>query len=300
MFQKRFFILAAILGLSVGVLPLKTLAASPQATSTIKASSLDDLMDEDQPFKPYWDNEIQFSSANQQAGQSTNSLSYTGTQHYDEVGDFLSGTVETSRQKIEGVFSSTGTLTVEGGLGIGSFSPSLSLGFEGGENALKQFNGNLILDFQITDPFTLSLSLGGNAGSHEGDISAFYPSLQGNVRIDTASTNSSLSLIFTLLDWWTLSVTPGFQYDNTYQLQSINHPALKVPVNQADQIATLTFGLDFALFKDFVLDLSPQLGKEYLPAGSVYSPLKGGLVQNSSPTTNNFVGGTVSVSYSFE
>lgn len=142
--------------------------------------------------------------------------------------------------------------------------------------------------------------MGGNAGSHEGDISAFYPSLQGNVRIDTASTNSSLGLIFTPLDWWTLSVTPGFEYDNTYQLQSINHPALKVPVNQADQIGTLTLSLDFTLFKGFVLDLSPQLGKEYLPAGSVYSPLKGGLVQNSSPTTNNFVGGTVSISYSFE
>jgi len=299
MHHQRVILIAGLFCLGVWGTSFRSLADSPQAAPTV-TSTAEDSTEEDQPFKPYWDNEIQFSSANQQAGQSTNSLSYTGTQHFNEAGDFLSGEVETSRQKIEGVFSSTGTLTVEGGLGIGIFSPSLSLGYEGGENALKQFNANLALDFQVVDPLTVSLGFGGNAGSHQGPVSQFYPSLPGIARIDTASADASLGLILMAWDWWTISTTAEFEYDNTYELQGIDHPNIKVPVNQADQIASLTLGLDFTLFKSFVLDLSPELGKEYLPAGSVYSPLTGGLVKNSSPSTNNFVGGTVSVSYSFQ
>ena len=252
------------------------------------------------PFKPYWENEFELSSANQQAGQSTNSLSYTGTQHFNEAGNFLSAEVELSRQKVEGVVSSTGTLMVEGGLGLGSFSPSLSLGYEGGESALRQFNGNLTLGFQLWDPLALNYTLGGNAGSHQGDISAFYPSLTGQVRIDTAGWNTSLGPDFTPWDWWSISLTLGYEYDVTYQLQGIDHPDKKVPVNQADQIASLTLGLDFTLFKGFVLDLSPEVGREYQPSGAVYIPLAGGLVVNTSPTTQNFVGGTTSISYSFE
>ena len=71
-------------------------------------------------------------------------------------------------------------------------------------------------------------------------------------------------------------------------------------MDQAVRIATLTLGMDFTLFKGFVLDLSPQVGKEYSPAGSFYSRLAGGFVTSNSPTTKNFVGGTVAVSYSFE
>ncbi|HJT23848.1 MAG TPA: hypothetical protein VJ873_04690 [bacterium] len=256
--------------------------------------------DSDTPFKPYWENEIGLSSSNQQAGQSTNTLSYTGTQHFNEGGDFLSGEVELSKQKVEGVVSNTGTLTTEGGLGMGFFSPSLSLGYEAGENALRQFEGTLTLGFQLWDPLALAYTLGGNAGSHQGDISLFYPSLSGNAQIDTASWNTSLGPIFTPWDWWSISLMAGYEYDVTYQLQGIKHPEIKVPVNQADQIASLTLGLDFTLFKGFTLDLAPQAGREYQPAGAVYSPLAGGLVVNSSPTTQNFVGGSVSVSYSFE
>ena len=279
-----------LIGLFLAVTRLPAWSASSPSTPD----------DSDQHFKPYWENEIGLSSTNQQAGQSTNSLSYTGTQYFDEAGDFLSAEVELSRQKVEGVASSTGALTTEGGLGIGFFSPSLSLGFEGGDSALRQWNGALTLDFQVWDPFSVSLALGGNAGSHQGDVSAFYPSLSGTVRIDTAGLNTSLGLTFTPWDWWSLSTILGYDYNTTYQLQDIQHPNRKAPVNQADQVASLTLGLDFTLFKGFILDLAPQIGREYQPAGAVYSPLTGGLVVNSSPTAQNFVGGSVSVSYSFE
>lgn len=248
----------------------------------------------------YWENELELSSSNQQAGQSTNSLSYTGIQYFNEAGDFTSGEIQLERQKVEGTVSEIGVLTLEGGLGMGFFSPSLSIGGEWGENAWHQLDGNLTLDFQFWDPLALDLSLGGNAGSHQGPVSQFYPSVQETVQIDTAGWNAALGPAFTPWDWWSISLTLGYQYDITYQLQGIQHPGIKVPVNQADQIATLTLGLDFTLFKGFLLDIAPQSGREYQPAGSVYSPLAGGLVKNAAPTTQNFVGGTVSVSYSFE
>jgi hypothetical protein len=175
-----------------------------------------------------------------------------------------------------------------------------------GENALRQYEGNLTLGFQIWDPLAVNYTLGGNAGSHQGDLSQFYPILQnypqfnGVVQIDTAGWNTSLGPSFTPWDGCSLSLSLEYEYDVTYQLQIINNPSKKTPVNLADQIVTLTLGLDFTLFKGFTLDLSPQWGREYQPAGAVYSPLAGGLVVNSSPTTQNFVGGAVSVGYSFE
>lgn len=272
----------------------------PQPTALDKTTSDDSNDEENKPFKPYWDNQLELSSNNQQAGQNTTSLTYTGTQHFDEGGDFLSLEGSLGRQKVEGVGSSTGTLTLNGGLGVGIFTPSLSVGLEGGESALKQFNGNLSLAFQFWEPFALTLSTGGNVGSHQGDVSAFYPNVSGLVQIDTASLNSSLGAAFVPWDWWTISLTLEGEFDDTYQLQLINHPMIKVPVAQTDKIASLTLGMDFTLFKDFVLGVSPEIGQEYFPAGAVYSPLAGGMVQNSTAKTQNFTSGTISLSLNFK
>jgi hypothetical protein len=255
---------------------------------------------EGKPFKPYWENEITLGFSNQQAGQNTSSFGYTGTLMFTEEGNFISVGFGGSRQKIEGAFSSTGSLTLDGGLALGVFSPSLSLGVTGGESALHQFNGNLILNFHFWDPVSLSLSFGGNAGYHQGDVSAFYPNLTGLVQVDTSSASSSLGVIFVPLDWWTLSLTLEGEVDTTYQLQDIKRPALKVPVNQVDKIASLTLGLDFTLWKDFVLGFSPEFGQEYYPAGAVYNPLSGGMVVSSEPYTQNFGAGNLTLSLSFK
>jgi hypothetical protein len=277
--------------------PLKAQTPAKPALSPSTSAGEDES---EKPFKPYWENEFELSSSNQQAGQSTNSLSYTGTQHFDEGGNFFSLEAETLHQKVEGVGSSIGGLTFEGGLGLGFFAPSLAVGFQGGDNAWRQLNGTLTLGFQLWDPLSLDLVGGGNLGSHQGSVSQFYPSLTGNVRIDTAGVSATFGPTFTPWDWWAISATIGYENDVTYELQAIKDLALKVPVNQADQIGTLNLALDFTLFKGFILDLAPQVGREYLPAGSVYSPKAGGLVYNSSPSAQNFVGGTVSISYSFE
>ncbi len=257
---------------------------------------------DEKPFKPHWENELGLSSSKQQAGQNVTAVSYTGTHHYDADGTFLSGEVEVSQQKVEGVLSKTGTLNATGGLGLGFFSPSLAIGVQGGESALHLITGDLSLGFQIWDPFSVSLSLGGNAGNHQGDLSQIFPNsnLPGTVQVDTSSWNSALGVIFAPWDWWTISLTFQNEYDLTYQLQSLVNKSAKLAINQTDHIASLTLGLDFTLFKGFVLGISPQVGQEYLPAGFVVSPLSGGIVYTSTATTQNFAAGTISVTYSFE
>ncbi len=279
-------------------------AQTSPAGSTAKAVSVTpkDSGDEDngQPFKPHWENEIQLSNSNQQAGQVSGTLAYTGTWEFNEAGDFLAGEVSTIRQKLEGAGSSIGTLTASGGLGLGFFSPSLSLGFQGGDGGWKQVNTNLSLGFQIWDPVSWNLSSGGSLGSHQGPVSQWYPSILSDARIDTASWNISTGPTFVLWDWCSISLTTEFEYDVTYELQGLADATRKVPINQADQIATLTLGLDFTLLKGLTLELAPQGGKEYYPAGAIYSPQAGGLVFNSSPSTVNFAGETSSLSYQFE
>lgn len=114
-------------------------AQTSPAGSTAKAVSVTpkDSGDEDngQPFKPHWENEIQLSNSNQQAGQVSGTLAYTGTWEFNEAGDFLAGEVSTIRQKLEGAGSSIGTLTASGGLGLGFFSPRFPLAFRVGTAA---------------------------------------------------------------------------------------------------------------------------------------------------------------------
>ena len=278
-------------------------SSSPAGSSgkaTTEAATDSDEESEDQPFKPHWENEIQLSNSNQQAGQVSGTLAYTGTWEFNEAGDFLSGEVSTIRQKLEGTGSSIGTFTASGGLGLGFFSPSLSLGVQTGDGAWKQANTNLSLGFQIWDPVSWNLSSGGNLGSHQGPVSQWYPAILSDARIDTASWNISTGPTFVLWDWWSISLTAEYEYDVTYELQGLADATRKVPIDQADQIATLTLGLDFTLFKGFTLELAPQGGKEYYPSGAIYSPQAGGLVFNSSPSTVNFAGETTSISYQFE
>src|SRR3970040_339998 len=114
----------------------------------------------DNTFKPYWGWTAQFSATRQQAGQNIFGLSFGGPCHLDEAGDYLGFSVQPSRMKVEGVNSTTGSGSLNGGLGLGFFSPSVSLSFQGGESALRVASGNLSLGFQVADPFSVNLSAG--------------------------------------------------------------------------------------------------------------------------------------------
>ena len=261
------------------------------------------------PFKPYWENEFQLSYASQQAGQLTTSLCYTGTQHFNEGGNSLSVEGVIQGQKIEGARSNVDILTTEGGLGIGSFTPSLSVGFELGDSNWRQIDSTLSLWFQVIDPLSISYTLGGTIGHHQGDVTGYFPSSVQTAllaltsgqpvtgQIDTASLNTSLGFTVDACEWWTITPTLAYDYEYTYQVQ---WPKLKEPINQSDKSATFTLALDFTLFKGLILDLAPQVGQEYTPAGTYYSKLAGGFVISTNSSAQNFTGGTLSVSYSFE
>jgi hypothetical protein len=283
-------------------------APSSAGLSTLAPGSADEEADDsedEKPFKPHWGHELEFSHSNQQAGQNTNTLSYTGTFNLTENGDFLSAGLDVSTQKVEGAVSKTGTLTTSGGLGLGFFSPSLTLGFQAGESALKVFSGDLTMNFQILDPFAANLAVGGSVGSHQVPVSQIFSSLlpaaisDNEVNIQTASLTSSVGLMFEAWDWWTISTTVEAEYDITYSVQFLPSTK-KIVSNLTDHILALTLGLDFTIAKGWVLGISPQAGQEYSPAGFIYDRLTGGLVFLSTPTTQNFAAGTVSISYSFE
>jgi hypothetical protein len=255
----------------------------------------------DEPFKPNWEWQVQLSNDKQQAGQNTTTFTFTGTRDVNERGDYYSFFLNSARQKVEGVQSVTGTLGLQGGLVWGPFSPSLSIGFQYGDSHLRGLTGNFSGDLKLSDPFTLNLTLGGSASNHQGNLSEIAPqfSSDNSWEIDLKSWDSGLGLTWTASDAFSLSGTFENEYEITYQIRSIDH-SLEYPLNQSDRILTFTLGMDFALSKSWTLEVAPQLGKEYTPAGYTYSPLTGGIVYFSSPKTQNFTGGTVSIGFSFE
>jgi len=292
--------------LTVAALPAARAQTSPMKTSPTPAATLapageqasDDAGEDDAPFHSFWENNLQLGSTNQQQGQSTGFFGYTGTLHLTEGGHFLSAGLQTNRQKVEGVGASTATLNLGGGLGLGFFSPSLTLGLGGGDKGWKQFSGNLNLGFQLWEPFALMLSSGGTLGSHTAPIMDIFPSSTNpdDLTINTNSVITSIGFIFIPWDWFSIYPSVSYQNDGS----SLTYKNVNISLDQSDQIATLTLTLDLTLFKGFVLELAPQGGREYFPAGYTYSPETGGIVHNASASTQNFVGGTTSISYSFE
>lgn len=285
--KTGFFLAGLILALLLGP-SSKARAASADSSPGANAG--------DEPFKPYYENGLELGSTNQQGGQSTGFFSYTGTFHLDEAGNFVEFGAQTSRQKIEGAASSTGSLILEGGLGLNVFNPSLAVNLGGGDQDWRQTSGDLTLGFQWTQDFSTDLSFGGSAGYHLGPASELVASLPGQALIDVTDANSALAFTLVAWDWWSISTTFELQNDGT----NVTYQNHKYVLNQSDQVSTLTLGLDFTLFKGFVLDVSPQIGRIYYPAGISYSVETGGLVFNSAANVQNFVGATSSISYSFE
>jgi len=254
-----------------------------------------------EPFKPNWEWQVQLSDDKQQAGQNTTTFSFTGIRNISEKGNYYSFFLDSARQKVEGVQSVNGTVGLQGGLVLGGFSPSLSIGAQYGDSDLRGLTTNLAADFKLSDPFTLNLLLGGSLSNHRGNLSEIAPQFSSDNlwEIDLKTWDSGLGLTWTASDLLSLSGTFENQYEITYQIRSIDH-SLVYPLNQSDRILSFTLGMDFALSKSWTLEVAPQLGKEYTPAGSTYSPLTGGIVYFSSPTTQNFIGGTASIGFSFE
>src|SRR5579885_1952915 len=79
--------------------------------------------DEDAPFERLWMNTVMLGGSNEQGGQSNLTLAYTGTAYLNEAGHHVFFDASVSRQKVEGVFSKTGGISLGGGLGLGFVDP---------------------------------------------------------------------------------------------------------------------------------------------------------------------------------
>ena len=186
---------------------------------------------------------------------------------------------------VEGVNTNYGELTLEGGLGIGSFLPTLTLEDQQGSSDLIARTVTTDMNFQIVDPVELGFTFSGGTNTHQGPVSSVsstskYP--DKIVQIDSHDLLGGVILTLVPLDFETLTLTGEDEYDNTDDIQNITHTT-NTKINQADQIASAILVTETTFFKDYILELAIQAGTEYFPKGTVYSPILAKTVTFSAP-----------------
>lgn len=278
-------------------------AGVEKPTIVATPDSKDTSVESDKPFAPHWSWEAGLSYSSQPTqlgqGQIQRQLSLAGIYNFTESGTYASIGTVAGRQIVEGTDSNYGQLNLEGGLGLSFFQPSLGFQFQRGESALNSFISTLTLDFQIWNPFTVGMIFTGGLQSQNGPLSQLLGTADTTVEIDSRSWSSGLEAEWVPWDFLTLSLTASDAFDNTYQVQDVKHTVSKF-LNDTDQIPSLTLGADITFLTDFVLALGLQAGTENFPAGTVYSPILGKTVTFSTPTTENFAGLSIGLTYNFK
>lgn len=264
--------------------------------------------EDEKPFAPHWTGQLGLNYSSQPSqqgivgvnlGQVTKDLSFTGTYNLSESGHFVSLGIMGGQQKVEGADTNYGSFTLDGGLGLGIFFPSLSIVVQQGASALNSISSTLNLNFQIFDPLTIGLILGGGVESHQGPVSQILGTNDAIDEIDSNSWSGGVIINFTPWNFLSLSLTAQQEYDTTYQYQTISHTNV-ISLNQSSRIPSLTLEPDITFWKDFVLEPSVQIGQEFYPAGKIYSKLLGRTVNFSTPTTQSFTGYSICLAYNFE
>jgi len=269
---------------------------SPEPAVPSSSASSDD--EGDKPFVPHWSGQLELSRSAQPSpqggGQTTTDLGVTGTYNMDKEGNFIQVGAVGGSQKVEGSQSAYGSLSLEGGLGLGIFSPSLVLEGQYGQAQLKTTSAALNLDFLVSDPLTLGFSLGGGFQGHQGPVSQ----LTGTV--NTKTWTAGLNADFQAFDDLAFTACLQQQTDITYQYQYVAaSQTTTVSVNKTDRIPSLTLGVDWTFVKNFTLEGTGQFGQEFYPAGTFYSPILAETVTYTQPTTKNFAGYGLSLIWNF-
>jgi hypothetical protein len=280
---------------------------APQDSTQTAKDDQTETGDEDKPFAPHWTGQLGLNYSNQPGqqaiagvtGQVTKDLTLTGTYNLAESGHFVSLGITGGQQKVEGADTNYGSFTLDGGLGLGIFFPSLSIVVQQGASALNSISSTLNLNFQVFDPLIVGLTLGGGLESHQGPVSQILGTSDAIDEIDSNSWSGGVIINFTPWNFLSLSLTAQQEYDTTYQYQTISHTNA-ISLNQNSRIPSITLEPDITFWKDFVLELSVQVGQEFYPAGTIYSKLLGRTVNFSTPTTQSFTGYSIGLAYNFE
>jgi len=302
--MKTISVLSLLLSLAFFAYMTSARAQSTPATDEQKkqiSQEVDEI--EDAMFKPKWTAQLGLTSSGQPSqtgqGQITNELDFTDTDHLTEGGHYWAVGAGLGSQKVEGVQTKYGKATVEGGLGLDSFQPSMTLQLERGQTALNSNSLTTALNFQIFDPLTVGASFCGTLESHDGPESIVGGSSGVTVEIDDADWSSSLMANFRAWDFLAFTLTATQEYDDTYQIQGLKH-LVSEPINEADQINSLSLMADWTFLKNFELQVTVQAGMENLPAGTVYSKIQAETITLTQPTTENFNGYTFALLYNFD
>ncbi len=262
--------------------------------------------DEDQednknePFKPNWTGQVGYTFSSQSSlGQAeiNQEISLTGTYNFSESGHYFSVVSGGGQEMLEGSPTSYGTFSGEGGLGLGVFKPSLVLAFQQGAQALNSYDATLSLNFELLKALEVGPMLEGNPESHQGPLSEVLRGTSDKINeIDSVDWIAGLVATVTPWDFLEFSLTGEESYSRTYQWQNILHTA-QHDLNETERIPSVTLACDLTFLTDFVLALSIQEGREYFPAGINYSPILKETVNFAVPTTVNFSGYSIGLTY---
>lgn len=280
-------------------------SAEPEMASAEDKQEIDNQIDDIEQvlFKPNWTEQLGLSYSSQPSqtgkGQITSELDFTASDHLTESGHYFSLGGGAGSQKVEGTQTKYGKLTVEGGLGLGSFLPSLNLQLERGQTALNSNALTANLNFQVFEPLTVGMSFGGTLESHDGPESAVGGNSVTIIQIDDIDYSSSAIVAYNPWDILGFTLTAEQEYDDTYAIQGL-HSKIKEPINESDQINSISLEADWTFLKNFELQVTGQSGYENLPAGTVYSKVQAETITLTQPTSENFTGYTFDLLYNFD
>lgn len=281
-------------------------AAVSQDGVSQEAVSETDESSEEAAFKPHWSGQLALTYSNQPSsgggGQVTKEFGMTGTYNISEAGDSFNLGMAGGQQKVEGVDTNYGSLTLGGSLGIGIFQPSLSFTLQQGASALNSDALSLTLDFQVVDGLTLGPTGGLGLENHQGPASQIYPntpSPDSTLEVDSGNWTLGVAASAVPWDFLTLDLTLEQETTDTFQTQNLLHTTSKA-LNQGERIPSATLETLVTFLKDFQFQVSGQYGREYYSAGTQYSPVLGKTVTFTKPTQNDFTGFTLGLLYNFQ
>jgi hypothetical protein len=261
------------------------------------ADKAEDFMDEPEAFKPSWNFSLGLATSGQPSdggggGQSTD-LSFNALHELTESGHYLSFGAVSGRTKLGDGYSTYGSLSVAGGLGLDAFCPSLNLQAQRGEASLANVSGGLDLGFQLFDDLSAALSCYG--GFNSVAVRAFL----ANWAVDTRTWGAGGSISWLPWDFLVVTVSGQQNHDTTFRVRNLT-TSNEITVEKIVRTPSTSLALDFTAWDDFSISGSVTRGQVFSPPGFIWRPDLGTVVQLPAEEVSYFWGYTIGVGYSFQ
>jgi hypothetical protein len=279
---------------------------SPSDSSAVSdeddtSSAADKKGDGDEPFTPNWTGQVGFTYSTEPdpsgQGEITQELTLTGTYNLTKGGHYFSVAAGGGQQILEGLPSSFGTFSLEGGLGLGVFLPTLEIAFQQGALASNSVDTTLTLNFQLFKPFELGAMFEGNPESHQAPLSQVVGGTSDKIdEIDSVDWTAGIVATVSPFDFLDFTLTGEEDYARTYQWQNILHSA-QHSLDETERIPSGILGANLTFLTDFTLALTLQEGVEYIPEGVSYNPIRKKTTDYSTATEQSFSGYSVGLTY---